>query len=275
MQQIRQCEGGGAGASARRAGLLLPARGADGRRPPSSALPRQDRLCGEDQRRADRAEDAGRGRHRLPSTSPRRASSPRCAPSRRLPSCSTCIRSRRSPTSGSRSRPTASASCRSTTRTRSPRSAHRARARLDPGEITLFVRLQTKGQAAYELSQEVRRGARRMRWSLLQRIDRIGFKVGLCFHVGSQIEDPDTYERALASADWVRSRAGVPLAGLDIGGGFPGRLRPRSAPRASRRCRDSAELMSRAARRHRRMGLRRPAARRRARPRDRRALASR
>ena len=47
------------------------------------------------------------------------------------------------------------------------------------------------------------------------------FKVGLCFHVGSQIEDTDTYERALASAAWVRARAGVPIAALDIGGGFP------------------------------------------------------
>ncbi|MBE0692780.1 MAG: ornithine decarboxylase, partial [Aquamicrobium sp.] len=32
---------------------------------------------------------------------------------------------------------------------------------------------------------------------------------------------PDTYERALASADWVRNRAGVEIAGLDVGGGFP------------------------------------------------------
>ena len=65
---------------------------------------RQDRLCGEDQWRADGAEDAGRGRRRRPSTSPRRASSPPCAPSRRMPRCSTCTRSRRSPTSGWRSR---------------------------------------------------------------------------------------------------------------------------------------------------------------------------
>ena len=45
-----------------------------------------------------------------------------------------------------------------------------------------------------------------MRSSLPQRIAGIGFRVGLCFHVGSQIEDTDTYERALASAAWVRSR---------------------------------------------------------------------
>src|SRR5690606_21957743 len=56
---------------------------------------------------------------------------------------------------------------------------------------------------------------------LLRRLHRSGFRIGICFHVGSQIEDPDTYERALASADWVRNRAGLPLAGLDVGGGFP------------------------------------------------------
>src|SRR5690606_38568811 len=48
-----------------------------------------------------------------------------------------------------------------------------------------------------------------------------GCRVGLCFHVGSQVEDTDTYERALASAAWVRARAGVPIVALDIGGGFP------------------------------------------------------
>ncbi|HDZ74566.1 MAG TPA: ornithine decarboxylase [Aurantimonas coralicida] len=91
---------------------------------------------------------------------------------------------------------------------------------LDPGSITLFVRLQTKGSAAYELSKKFG-AAPGHAVELLQRCHKIGFKVGLCFHVGSQIEDPETYERALASADWVRNRADVPLAGLDVGGGFP------------------------------------------------------
>jgi ornithine decarboxylase len=91
---------------------------------------------------------------------------------------------------------------------------------LDPGTITLFVRIQTKGHAAYELSKKFG-AAPAHAVELLQRCHRIGFKVGICFHVGSQIEDPDTYERALASADWVRNRADVPLAGLDVGGGFP------------------------------------------------------
>jgi ornithine decarboxylase len=91
---------------------------------------------------------------------------------------------------------------------------------LDPADITLFVRLHTRGPAAYELSKKFG-AAPAHAVELVQRSDRIGFRVGLCFHVGSQVSDAETYERALASADWVRNRAGVALAGLDIGGGFP------------------------------------------------------
>ena len=91
---------------------------------------------------------------------------------------------------------------------------------LDPASITLFVRLQTKGSAAYELSKKFG-AAPAHAVELVERIHRIGFRVGLAFHVGSQIGDLAVYERALASADWVRVRAGVPLAALDVGGGFP------------------------------------------------------
>ena len=91
---------------------------------------------------------------------------------------------------------------------------------LDPEEITLFVRLATRGHAAYELSKKFG-AAPGHAVELVERIAGLGFKVGLCFHVGSQVEDTDTYERALASAAWVRSRANADLAALDIGGGFP------------------------------------------------------
>ena len=91
---------------------------------------------------------------------------------------------------------------------------------IDPGAITVFVRIQTKGSAAYELSKKFGAGPA-YAVELAQRLERTGYKVGLCFHVGSQIQDPDTYERALASADWVRNRVGFELAGLDVGGGFP------------------------------------------------------
>lgn len=91
---------------------------------------------------------------------------------------------------------------------------------IDPSTITVFVRMQTKGSAAYELSKKFGAGPAAA-VELADRLGRAGFKVGLCFHVGSQIEDPDTYRRALASADWVRNRMKVSLAALDVGGGFP------------------------------------------------------
>ncbi len=91
---------------------------------------------------------------------------------------------------------------------------------IDPGTITVFVRVQTKGAAAYELSKKFGAGPAHA-VELCQRLKKTGYKVGLCFHVGSQIEDPDTYERALASVDWVRNRIGFELSELDVGGGFP------------------------------------------------------
>jgi ornithine decarboxylase len=91
---------------------------------------------------------------------------------------------------------------------------------INPETITVFVRIQTKGSAAYELSKKFGAGPAAA-VELIQRLNRHGYKVGICFHVGSQIEDPDTYDRALASADWVRNRCGVPIAALDVGGGFP------------------------------------------------------
>lgn len=91
---------------------------------------------------------------------------------------------------------------------------------IEPATITLFVRLAVRGQAAYELSKKFG-AAPGKAVELVRRIAGIGFKVGLCFHVGSQVEDTGTYERALATADWVRSRAGASVAALDIGGGFP------------------------------------------------------
>ena len=93
---------------------------------------------------------------------------------------------------------------------------------IPPEEITLFVRLATKGAAAYELSKKF--GATpTAAVELLDRIANIGFRTGIAFHVGSQVEDPETYERSLASVAWVRSRIKEDIVELDIGGGFPAR----------------------------------------------------
>lgn len=91
---------------------------------------------------------------------------------------------------------------------------------VDPGTVSLFVRLATKGHAAYELSKKFG-AAPREAVELMGRIHRQGFRVGLCFHVGSQVEEVDTYGTALALAAEARRQAGVPIVALDVGGGFP------------------------------------------------------
>ena len=91
---------------------------------------------------------------------------------------------------------------------------------IPPEEITLFVRLATKGAAAYELSKKF--GATpTAAVELLDRVAGIGFRTGIAFHVGSQVEDPEAYERSLASVAWVRSRVKEDIVEIDVGGGFP------------------------------------------------------
>jgi ornithine decarboxylase len=46
-------------------------------------------------------------------------------------------------------------------------------------------------------------------------------KPGLAFHVGSQCLEPDAYTQAIAKAGTVAAAAGVRLAAVDVGGGFP------------------------------------------------------
>lgn len=91
---------------------------------------------------------------------------------------------------------------------------------LDAGAITVFIRFATRGEAAYELSKKFG-AARGQAAELLQRVHRYGFRAGLCFHVGSQVEELSTFGEAIAGAAAIRDEAKVPLAGLDIGGGFP------------------------------------------------------
>jgi len=46
-------------------------------------------------------------------------------------------------------------------------------------------------------------------------------QLGLTFHVGSQCLDPDAWGRAIGLAGMAKDRAGVSVAHLDVGGGFP------------------------------------------------------
>ncbi len=93
---------------------------------------------------------------------------------------------------------------------------------VDTSALTLFVRLATRSHAVYELSRKFG-AAPGHAVELLQRVHKLGARAGLCFHVGSQVEESDAYALALKTAQWVRARAGVPLAALDIGGGYPAR----------------------------------------------------
>ncbi len=89
--------------------------------------------------------------------------------------------------------------------------------------LTLVVRLSTEGgdqAATYDLSAKF--GAQPDRAiALLQEIDRVGAKAGLCFHVGSQVLDAGAYAETLHLCQSVIEEAGVDITVLDIGGGFP------------------------------------------------------
>lgn len=90
------------------------------------------------------------------------------------------------------------------------------------GTLTLYVRLQVPADGALlELSSKfgvsVSEAAQ-----LLKAITLAGAKPALTFHVGSQCLFPRSYTTALKRCAEVIAQAGVELAALDVGGGFPG-----------------------------------------------------
>ncbi len=92
-------------------------------------------------------------------------------------------------------------------------------------ELTLYVRLSVPADGALlELASKfgaiVEDAA-----LLLGAIVRHGARPALTFHVGSQCMKAEAYTRALAICGEVIARAGVTIAALDIGGGFPGYYR--------------------------------------------------
>ena len=221
MQRFRECPRGRACASARRFGLLLPPGSAEGGcAAVHGDVSRQDSLCGQDQWRADGAEGAGRGRGKsLRRCLARRIRGGACG----LAGCRNALHASGEGAVGHQA---GAGKIRHPRDCRRPRgrdhqgdargAGARHRSRLDDG-----VRARPdQGGGGLRIVEEVRRRAGPC-GRTLPAAARIGYRVGLCFHVGSQIEDPDTYERALASVDWVRNRIGFPLAELDVGGGFP------------------------------------------------------
>jgi ornithine decarboxylase len=66
---------------------------------------------------------------------------------------------------------------------------------------------------------------------LLKKSAKVADKIGISFHVGSQMLQPLNYTRAIAMTAEVTKAAGVALDYLDVGGGFPAR-HPDSEPPA-------------------------------------------
>jgi len=90
-----------------------------------------------------------------------------------------------------------------------------------PPDLVAVVRLATPaGDATFDLSGKF--GATPDRAAaLLRAVAGSGARAGLCFHVGSQCLAPAAYTRAFALSGEVLAEAGVPIACLDVGGGFP------------------------------------------------------
>jgi ornithine decarboxylase len=89
-------------------------------------------------------------------------------------------------------------------------------------EVTVMVRLKTAESAGafYHLSAKFGAGEAEAA-EILAEVARLGMKPGLAFHVGSQCLEPDAYTQAIAKAGTVAAAAGVRLAAVDVGGGFP------------------------------------------------------
>jgi ornithine decarboxylase len=91
----------------------------------------------------------------------------------------------------------------------------------DARDLGLVVRLALpKGKAVYDLSGKFGASPHEA-VALLRACRRVGARVGLSFHVGSQCLEPEAYERALELAGEVLAQAGVAIDMLDVGGGFP------------------------------------------------------
>ncbi|HEX4533824.1 MAG TPA: hypothetical protein VH000_06305 [Rhizomicrobium sp.] len=89
-----------------------------------------------------------------------------------------------------------------------------------PG-LCIFVRIATPlGGALLELSSKF--GATQDEAAkLLKRVKQAGAQCAITFHVGSQCLSPFSYAQAIDMAHRTAQAAGVELAAMDIGGGFP------------------------------------------------------
>jgi len=100
-------------------------------------------------------------------------------------------------------------------------------------ESTVYIRIDTDGAGAdWPLSRKFGCDAATAR-DLLCRAARADLAVGVSFHVGSQQRDATAWDRPLARVGALVAEladAGVTLAGVNLGGGFPSRYREQTAP---------------------------------------------
>lgn len=89
-------------------------------------------------------------------------------------------------------------------------------------QLTLYVRLQVPADGALlELASKFGASVSAAA-DLLRAIAGVGAKPALTFHVGSQCLHPSSFTAALKRCGEAIKQAGIPIAALDVGGGFPG-----------------------------------------------------
>ncbi|MHC0054380.1 type III PLP-dependent enzyme [Actibacterium sp. D379-3] len=103
-------------------------------------------------------------------------------------------------------------------------------ARLLPGgtEVSVRFKLPVAG-AAYDFGSKF--GATvDQAVGLLQQVAALGMTPALTFHPGTQCTDPAAWEAYIFTAAQIAHLAGVPLARLNVGGGFPSHRRAADLP---------------------------------------------
>lgn len=96
-------------------------------------------------------------------------------------------------------------------------------------EIAVRFRLPAHGRSIHDFSTKF--GATPSEASqLLGHAEARGFACALTFHPGSQCSDPVAWRRHIQSAAEIGADAGVKLAALNVGGGFPARYVGAHAP---------------------------------------------
>ena len=99
----------------------------------------------------------------------------------------------------------------------------------DGAEIAVRFRLPAKGDAAHDFSSKF--GATPEEAAdLLRQVAAAGFVPVLTFHPGSQCLRPAAYARHILAAARIAETAGVKLAVLNVGGGFPARYEAGEVP---------------------------------------------